>query len=316
MKKIFVILIVVGLGFSSCDRINDPYKGLEKPIDELDDDSIVSIDTLRFCTYAKDDFDIELNDTTYNDTTSNIRKVLLEEFTGHLCGFCPPQSKKLIAKTENELKGKTVVMSIHAANFAVLVPSKGYTTDFTTSEGNDLHEKYKGGNTAPSLMLNRSNNPASASKWDGLLDSLDKSGYYNDPVVKFKVRNIYNATIKKGRADIDIEFLKDFSGVNFVLGVYITEDNIIAMQKWYNNPTGPDDIEDYDHRHAIRTAATPTFGASFVSGTVSVNQKESRSFCYDMKDEWKADNCSVVVFLANADNNEIFQAEEVHLKHE
>ena len=314
MKKYFFILVVSIIGLSSsCDKIDDPYEGIDKAIDPID--PLGPIDTsgaIVFCGF--EEYDFELNDTTYNDTTSNIRKVLLEEYTGHLCGFCPPESKRLVAKTDNELKGKAIVMSIHAANFAALVNSKGYTTDFTTLEGNDLHERYKGGNTAPSLMMNRSYTPASASQWDGKLDSLDKSGYYTDPVVKFKVRNIYNETIKTGRVDIDIEFLKDFLGTSFVIGVYITEDHIIAKQKYYGQ--NPEDVDNYDHRHAIRTAATPTFGASFVSGDITTNQKESSSFCYELQDEWNPDNCSVIIFLGNADNNQIFQAEEVHVKSE
>lgn len=304
MKKYFYILFVSFIGLISCDKIEDPYEGIEKPV--------IIVDTTTFCGFAE--YDSELNDTTYNDTTSNIRKVLLEEYTGHLCGFCPPESKRLVAKTENELKGKAIVMSIHAANFAFLVPSKGYNTDFTTPEGDDLHERYKGGNSAPSLMMNRTNTPASASQWNGMLDSLDKSGYYNDPVVKFKVRNIYNETIKTGRVDLDIEFLKAFSGTNFVVGVYITEDHILAKQKYYGE--SPEDVDNYDHRHAIRTAATPTFGASFVTDDLVINQKESSSFCYEITDEWNADNCSIVVFIGNSDNNQIYQAEEVQVKSE
>ena len=122
-------------------------------------------------------------------------------------------------------------------------------------------------------MMNRSNNPASAGQWDQLLDSLNQSGYYNDPVVKFKVRNIYNETIKTGKIDLDIEFLKSFSGIDFAIGVYITEDNILAKQKYYGE--NPEDVDNYDHRHVIRTAATPTFGASFISGDVALNQKKS-----------------------------------------
>jgi len=305
MKRYFFILIVTIIGLSSCDKIDDPYEGIEEP---------AIIDTLTFCGFQKSEYDSELNDTTYNDTASNIRKVLLEEYTGHLCGFCPPESKRLVAKTENELKGKAIVMSVHAANFTALMPSKGYTTDFTTPEGDELHERYKGGNSAPSLMMNRSNIPASASQWNGMLDSLDISGYYDDPVVKFKVRNIYNETIKTGRVDLDIEFLKAFSGTNFVVGVYITEDHILAKQKYYGET--PEDVDNYDHRHAIRTAATPTFGASFVGGDITVNQKESSSFCYEITDEWNADNCSIVVFIGNSDNNQIYQAEEVQVKSE
>lgn len=310
MNKICLIIFIVSLGLIGCDKVDDPYKGIDRPTEPTG--PIDTSGAIAFCGF--DEYDSELNDTTYNDSTLNIRKVLLEEFTGHLCGFCPPQSKKLVAKSEDELNGKVIVMSIHAANFAALVPSKGYTTDFTTPEGNDLQEKYKGGNTAPSLMMNRSNNPASAGQWDQLLDSLNQSGYYNDPVVKFKVRNIYNETIKTGKIDLDIEFLKSFSGIDFAIGVYITEDNILAKQKYYGE--NPEDVDNYDHRHVIRTAATPTFGASFISGDVALNQKKSASFCYELKEEWNPDKCTVVIFIGNSNNSQIYQAEEVHVTSE
>lgn len=312
MKKLFVLLFVFGFGLTSCDRITDPYEGLDKPVDGgPDTGGVIIIDTSSFCTYPNADFDIELNDTSYNDTASEFRKVLFEEFTGHKCGYCPPASKGLIVKTEGVLKGKAIVMSVHAGDFATLTPSKGYTTDFTTKEGNDLHARYKGGNSAPSLMANRSNLPALAAQWDGIIDSLDKASFYDNPVVKFKIRNIYNASIKTGRVDIDVKFLKDFVGEDFVIGVYITEDHVIAQQTDYAQT--PKDIPNYDHRHVLRTAATPTFGASFYSGSIAVNDEKSASFCYEINDEWNADNCEIVVFIANEDDNQIYQADEVHV---
>ncbi len=301
----FSFIAILFLAVIACDRVKDPYEGIERD----DDTTVVIIDTTDKSFCGIEEYDSELNDTIYNDSLSKFRKVLLEEFTGHLCGFCPPQSKKLIAKSEDELEGKSVVMSIHAANFAALVRSKGYVTDFTTEEGDDLHDRYKGGYSAPSLMMNRSNIPASANKWDLMLDSLNNSGYYDNPVVKFNVRNIYNESIKKGKVDIGITFLQEQLNKNFTLGVYITEDNIIAKQKWYNND--PEDVPDYNHRHAIRTAITPTFGRSLASGNFTVDQQENVSFCYDIADEWNSEKCTLVIFIGDAQSSEIYQVDEI-----
>src|SRR5687768_4725486 len=85
--KLILCLIVYSIYLSSCDKVKDPYSTT------LDGGG----------------------DTTA--TVVKVRKVLLEEYTGHRCGNCPPAA--VTAQTLKSTYGeRLVVMTVHAGFFA------------------------------------------------------------------------------------------------------------------------------------------------------------------------------------------------------
>src|SRR4051812_26459052 len=65
------------------------------------------------------------------------RKVLLVDFTGHQCVYCPRGARKAI-ELEDFYGSQLIGIAIHCGSFALTNTSGMYTYDFRTPEGNQL----------------------------------------------------------------------------------------------------------------------------------------------------------------------------------
>lgn len=292
MKKILFfgtllsVLLIVG-----CDKIEDPYKGIR-------------------VTTCGGEINVKDNDTSYNDPTVKVRKLLCEEYTGHQCGNCPKNSKKLIDWSDNELAGKLVVLSVHAGGFAEINERDGYVLELRSPASYDLQDKYKGGNSAPSLMLNRSNSaPLPPGKWKSTIDSVTNSSYFDQPALNFMIRNVYNAPARSGNLTIKTTFMQAMSNTNLAVSVYISEDKVIGKQTDYS--IAEEYKDDYEHRYVLRGSATPTFGLGLVTGDIAVEQQAEKEVCYQIDPNWNEANCSLVIIVSDANTNQIIQVEEM-----
>lgn len=95
MKKILSLIFLVIIALAGCDKVEPPYT--------------------------------QQNTNTDTTINNNVKRVLIEEFTGHLCPNCPEASH--IAENLQQLyPGKITIIAIHSGNFANLV-SPNYMTD-------------------------------------------------------------------------------------------------------------------------------------------------------------------------------------------
>jgi hypothetical protein len=87
---------------------------------------------------------------TIVSTTPENKKVILEEFTGINCVFCP-DGHAIARNIQNNNPGNVFLVNIHAGGFAT---PNGNQPDFRTSEGNGIRAFF-GANFYPSGMINR-----------------------------------------------------------------------------------------------------------------------------------------------------------------
>lgn len=87
---------------------------------------------------------------TIVSTTPENKKVILEEFTGIHCVFCP-QGHAIAQNLQNNNPGNVFLVNIHSGGFAT--PGAG-EPDFRTPEGNGIRTFF-GANFYPSGMINR-----------------------------------------------------------------------------------------------------------------------------------------------------------------
>jgi hypothetical protein len=123
IRQIFIQLIILSV-IIACDKVNKPY-------------------TEEFGKCGNGNLSIP------------IRKILLEDYTGHTCGNCPraaEQTELLI----NNYCDHIVPISIHVGFFAEPYPTGEFTYDFRTDVGNYFDETF-GISTAglPNGMVNR-----------------------------------------------------------------------------------------------------------------------------------------------------------------
>ena len=281
MKKVFFYGLLLPLCFSSCDKVKTPYiKGI----------------------------------TGGTDTTVKVRKLLMEEFTGHKCGSCPPGAQT-IQTLQNQYGDKLIAVSIHAGFYATVTPPI-YTEDFQCNEGDD-YNTFFGISANPIGMVNRKGYPSSHLKaigeWSGLVSSI----LALPPDASIRITNNYNATSRVLNSTVRCEFLNALNGTYKIM-LILTEDSIISPQKDYAQT--PTDVLNYVHRHMLRDAISSTsWGDTLKSGLIAAGDTVIKSYIYNLPANFNGivpdvNHCHVVAYIYNASNYEVIQAEEKKMK--
>ncbi len=285
MKNLLFLFAFAILGLSSCDYVKPPYQtNSNGEIDTTDNDSVVV----------------------------KVRKVLLEDYTGHTCGNCP-KAAKIADEQKETLKEKLVVMSVHAGGFA-LPELPDYPTDFRTPEGNELDQFF--GISAvgnPNGMVNRIDFPSSGhvkghTDWPGILaNELAK------PMEAWlSIVPQYNASTRKLDVTIKTEFVLAVSG-DIKLAVFLVEDSVIADQK--NYLANPSHVTNYVHRHVMRKSFSGSAFGELIAGNPQPSETTiDKSYSTTVSSNYSENHCYVVAMIYNASTYEIIQAEERKIK--
>ena len=291
MKKYLILLSAI-LIITSCDIVEGPY---------LTDETINPIDTT---------------------TNTYVKKVLVEDFTGHKCPNCPDAARELDAI--HDIYGEQIIgMAIHVSAFAKPNHSsqEGYQYDFRTKWGHDWDAFY--GISAMGLprgMVNRigypDNHRLSKDEWAAeVSNELNKE-------VDFGIT--INTTTNS--ITIDSKVLNNLNG-DYNLAVCLTESNIINWQK-----DGGENVEDYIHNHVLRTVLKDeslSSSSNYIAGqqietliNYDLATLEQSNVDYSANTAelgngnaggWVAENLSVVAYIYNTTTKEIVQVEEAHL---
>ncbi len=280
-KKIFTYLFFSLIFFISCDEIGNP---LEEN-NEIIDTNIV--------------FPINENP---------VKKVLLEEFTGHKCGNCPAAAKKL--EELHQIYGeKLISLAIHTGDFAAT--DENFPEDYSTSEGDELNSFF-GISSYPTALINRveyNNNlvlPGVATFWeDALKEIIDK-----EQILEISIVNEFDSINRNLKTSVQIEFLKEFDD-KLNLSIYLIENNIISPQDDYS--LGDEHyVENYVHKHILRSTLNGTWGTELLESNLD-NKKIVKTFLKEnLNEKWNMENCVIIAFVYNTktENKEVIQAEE------
>ena len=141
MKNLILIAITI-ITFTSCDKITEPYEEVTGGVDT------------NLCP-----------EPTFPVNTNTKRNVLIEDFTGHTCTFCPVAA--YIIDTMKQNRGSQIVaIGMHVENFAEPLSGSKFTTDFRTTSGTDLKNDFAPGIGLPTLMANRIDTFSSPKKFN------------------------------------------------------------------------------------------------------------------------------------------------------
>ena len=263
------------------------------------------------------------------DTTNVVKKLLIEDFTGHRCPNCPSAAAELEALI-NLYEDRVIGIAIHPhSNFSIPNPlsSSQYTYDFRTEDGDNIDNVFQmtsGG--LPVGMVNRigfdGNHQLSKDEWgEKVQTELEK-----EPV--FKINLSSDFTSISGNISVEVEALTDLNN-SYNIVVCLTENNIIEWQKDNNI-----DNENYNHKHVLRKMLNSTFGESigdtFNSGdiwtknfNVNISELENQNENYSLNTSfmgngnctgWIEDNIEAIAYVYDNSNYEIVQVEKIHLK--
>jgi thiol-disulfide isomerase/thioredoxin len=290
MKKIFfavfgLILSAMMLISSSCDKVDPPY--------------------------------MTVPDEVKGDT---VRKMLLEDFTGHHCVNCPA-AHKIIEDLHKVYGERMVVMVIHTGFFAK--PSVApFDYDFRTQAGDDIGTQFGAiSSTLPKGMANRKDNgsgylinpTAYGTAVSLILDSMPEK-----PDIYIELSPSYNTTDSSISVDVKMTALTDMPSGKYNLSVMVTESNIIKAQK-NNDPTiGPPEILDYHHNDVLRAGINGSWGDEIINGKITNGQVFNKSYAnFKIGSDWNPDELKIVAFVYYADgpnDKVVIQAESVKLR--
>ena len=264
MKRIFFGSLLI-TGLFSCDKVENP---------------------------------IQTGGAGNNDTTSAplIRKVLLEDYTGHTCGNCPEAAEIADQIAETYGKDRVIVVAVHAGGFADPQPPT-YPTDHRTPEGTALDNAFR---------ISRAGNP------NGMVNRLPRNGRViigkdqwstvvrelidDTAKVKLAVRPSYNASTRTVIAEVDIEYMADGAAEYQLVGALV-ENNIVSDQMDYRK--NPSHVKDFVFQHMLRAHMNGTWGEAITATPQAKGFKTTKTLSYTIPADktWNPANMEIVAYV-------------------
>ncbi len=232
-------------------------------------------------------------------TTPENKNVVLEEFTGISCGYCPDGHVVAQGIKDNN-PGDVMLINIHATSFA---NPQGPGTDFRTTEGTAINAYWQNG-SAPMGTINRNASPMGRGSWAGAV-SAELS--QPSPV------NVWSeAIIDMGTNTLTVNVEVYYTGSQTVtsnkINVAVLQNNIEGPQSGATtyNPAAVLANGNYNHTHMLRHLITGTWGDDITN--VSQGHYETRTYTWNIPSDINGvdvdpTNLEIITFIAEGQQN-------------
>ena len=242
------------------------------------------------CEDEPDSFEVSKVPSTFT------KKVLIEEFTGAWCGYCPDGAYR-VKNLINDNDGRVVGVSLHAGNPTGDAMEIAHT--------NYLETTYQ--NTGfPSGMVDRVS-------IDGFT-SLNR-GYWeyvaNDQLLKTAVCGLAIISEVNGQnatVEVHAGFSSTLNGADYRLTVYLIEDGVTGEgygydQRNYDNTIAEspfynlgDPIIGYEHNHTLRAVLSESLGDAIMVSEMVSGGEHIETYTVDLS-SYNKNNLSIVAFV-------------------
>lgn len=290
-QKIFILLCsVLIIAIVGCDKIEGPF---------TENNEI--IDTTR-CPVPQ----FPALENTY-------RKILIEDFTGHKCGYCPRAHVALHDLIVSY--GDTIVSyAMHVSDgYAAPDATGSYTYDFRTEEGTFVDNAFHisaGG--LPKGMVSRVKYNGSEVIDHGSWPIVVQTMLTDIPKLGLQIINNYNSTDSSFCSHIKISFLENITDT-LMFYCCLTEDSIIKPQKNYD--VTPNTIPNYVHMHVYRDGLNGNLGVTINPSLTVKDSSIVKSYYYKLNGkDFVHKNLKIVAYVYKSSTNEVLQAEDEKVK--
>lgn len=208
---------------------------------------------------------------TFVSTTAANRNVVIEEFTGIYCQFCP-DGHRLAAATMAANPGRAWAVNIHSGNYAPPATGSGHS-DFRTTVGNAIDDFFPI-TGYPAGTVNR-NGISNRSQWAS--QTTTRLGQLSP--VNVAARCTIDLDTRQMTMTVESYYTGAGVGTANKLNVFILQNNIAHYQS--NGASYPAQVLPdgrYNHMHMLRHALTGTVGASLTP--VTATSFHSNQFTY------------------------------------
>lgn len=289
MKKIIILSLLTIFVFASCDKIEKPYRIEEEVIDNVDTPDFPELDLDHV-----------------------FQKILIEEYTGHLCINCPKGHKAL--NNIKTMMGDTVVLlAIHATNQSEPDTNStdcniGFINDYRTEAGNN-YEKLFNISPLPAAVFNRTEingiyGQSAYGNWADIANGIERK----QPDLAIQIIPVFNK-----KQDTVFIFVKttllNTMNANMNLCVLLSESGIVSPQKNSDPSIGTlPYICEYTHNHMLRENISPILGSALrISAT---EESQLNVYALPVSSKWIISHCDIVAFVYDTDTQKVLQAEE------
>lgn len=243
----------------------------------------------------------------------NTRKILIEDYTGHRCGNCPPAAE--VAESLMEKYGdKVVVIAVHAGFFTRT--NAEYPTSYTCQTSVDWDGSTGFGVSAagnPNGMVNRKSYGDNGriqkeTKWASTASLASRDIEYCDMTMGAS----YNPSTRLLSTSIKTKFRRSYPN-NTKLCVVFTEDSVIGPQTDYR--VDPDKVDGYRFDHMLRGSINGSWGVDLKSAPIKYQDSVTLAYPGFKLDEKFVDrNVAVIAFVYDAVTKEVLQVERVKIR--
>ena len=300
--RLLLFILLFGFLFASCDHVKNPYP----PEVNLE------LDTTLYPGLWSD---YENNEwPSFSENTNTNRNVLIEDFTGHKCVFCPAAADLAHALHEAN-PSRVYIASIHAGPDGIgdfqSVSPPDYPLDFTNPEGVEIG-LYFGENDGgfpgnPRGTVNRFNNGTifqSPTQWTSMVND-----QLNSNNLKINIQSELNYYEETKGAFLHVELDPVDANVSENLGitVYLLEDSLVGDQKMSDNSHNSNYIHRDIHRGNLNASA---FGRPVSSEDLNGDKYYiNYSFVVpnQLDGQYNASNMHLLIYAFNTETWEIYQ---------
>lgn len=295
-----ILLLVVSLLFISCDKIDNPYpKGVDTELNKA--------------LYPGNWNDYPW--PTFSEGFSVNRNIVLEDYTGHKCVFCPGAAT-IANDIEAADSNRVFVVSVHT--------SPGGVGPFQEADG-EYMENFSNATAVAYGQTFQSGygfdaNPAGAIsrvKFSGLM--FQNAGDWSNLVAQVKSENnlkvglVAKANYFDATKGLFVHALIDPKNENvddLKIVTQFIENKFIGKQKL---PAGQHDDAYVFHNILRGTLDDAPFGQTVSTKTANSEGYFQFDYSYQIPTNFSPDNCHVVVYVMNKNTYEILQAVKIEL---
>jgi hypothetical protein len=267
------------------------------------------------------------NGPLVNDT---VRRILIEDFTGHTCVNCPDASI-MLDSLQNVFTGQVVGVAVHTGFYAAPCPPAANPLDpgapagsfaeaFEPAESSSYDAVFGSlGWPLPQGLVNRvgypSGIPSGVTSWPSLAAT-----ELSKPITAYlKINPTYNSLTRVLNVSVTGQFMVDTNGT-FAVTIYLVEDSLIGYQLDNNVSLGYDSVYVFNHvlRACINSPGsilgdTVATGSAIQSGMI-FNFPMSGTLSYTVPAAYDDTHCRLVAYIYRTDNYNVVQAAEADLQ--
>lgn len=241
-----------------------------------------------------------------------LQNVLLEDFTGHTCTFCPNAHREA-TRLHGIYGDRLITIAIHAGTFAEPYPASApyFTYDFRNTLSTAIATDFNViALPFPKGMVGRMLNPGTSDQlildWAGWESKVDQ---WINTVAKagLEITTSYDSGNRNITANVDVKVVSDLTDP-VSLAVYFVEDSIVNWQK-----DAGTNVQNYIHRHVLRGSLNGTYGEDL--GPLTAGTELTKSYTGQLiPADADAAHIYIVAILTNNVTKEVIQVEEVKLQ--